>query len=351
MAKQVKIEKAELSGSEKKKLIIKIILFVLLAVGFIVSYVFNDKIFGEKSVFNQALTENALIDGLFQKIPAVIKTLRIFIIAYLINLVLKLIIKKTLIKSNKSKTIFNLVQSFLKWIIAIVTIIMVLAAWGVDTTTLLASAGILTLVIGLGAQSLVADIVAGIFIVFEGEFQVGDIVVIEGWRGTVSEIGMRVTKVEDAGGNIQIINNSQITKIINQTVQLSVAKCTMSIEYSESIEKVEILIRDYLDVLKAKIPSIIEGPFYKGVNSLSASSVDLLFVAKCKEEDIYQVQRELNRELKLMFDRENISIPFTQVVVHEPTGASSSITAKMAKEAYDFAKEQQGLSKYIEEKQ
>ena len=81
--------------------------------------------------------------------------------------------------------------------IVIIAAFAILSTWGVNTSTLLASAGVLTLVIGLGAQSLVADVVAGLFIVIEGEYLVGDIVVIDGWRGTVKEIGIRTTKVEE----------------------------------------------------------------------------------------------------------------------------------------------------------
>ena len=83
----------------------------------------------------------------------------------------------------------------------------------------------------LGAQSLIADIIAGLFTIFEGEYQVGDIVVIDGWRGTVEEIGIRSTRVVDSGGNTKIINNSEITTVINQTQHLSVVSTTISIEY------------------------------------------------------------------------------------------------------------------------
>lgn len=342
-------EKKKMTKEEKKSLIVKIIIHVVILAGFILSYVFYDKIFGEQSIFNSSPTEVTIVDTLWQNIPKVIKTFQIIIFAYLMNILLKLLIKKVLIRSNRSKTILNLIQSFIKWIIAIASVIMILAAWGVDTTTLLASAGILTLVIGLGAQSLVADIVAGVFIVFEGEYQVGDIVVIEGWRGTVTEIGIRVTKIEDAGGNVQIINNSEIKKIINQTVELSLAKCIVSIEYNESIPRVELIIRDNLDAIKKAIPDIVEGPFYKGVNALSTSSVDLLLMARCKEEDIYQVQRDLNRELKLLFDRENITIPFSQIVVHKSEKLEAKVTKKIEKEAKEFVTEQGELSKDIQE--
>lgn len=227
---------------------------------------------------------------------------------------------------------------------------MVLGAFGVDTTTLIASAGILALVVGLGAHSLISDVIAGLFIVVEGEYQVGDIVIIDDWRGTVKEIGIRTTKIEDAGGNIKIINNSEIKAIINQTKALSVAKATMSIEYGESIPRVEIILRDNLDAIRAAIPEIVEGPYYKGVNALSASSVDLLLVAKCKEEDIYTVQRAMNRELKLLFDKNNVNIPFPQIVLNQPVETSGKTTKKMESAADEFVGEQAAMSKHIEEK-
>ena len=227
---------------------------------------------------------------------------------------------------------------------------MMLGTLGVNTTALVASAGIAALIIGLGAQSLIADVIAGLFIVFEGEYKVGDIIVIDGWRGTVLEIGIRTTRIVDAGGNVKIVNNSSIHAVINQTKQLSVAKAYIGIEYGESLQRVELVIKNNLDNIKKNIPQIVEGPFYKGVDALGESSVDLLFMANCKEEDIYIVQRAMNRELKLLFDANNINIPFPQVVVNEPTTFEDvDLSKKQEKSANKFAAEQQQLSKELEE--
>ena len=93
------------------------------------------------------------------------------------------------------------------------------------------------LVIGLGAQSLVADILAGMFIIFEGEFQVGDIVTVGDWRGTVVEIGIRTTKIQDGGQNIKIISNKDVCGVINMTRDYSYAWVDLGIEYGESLER------------------------------------------------------------------------------------------------------------------
>ena len=239
-------------------------------------------------------------------------------------------------------------MSFIKWAIALTAVFLVLDAWGVPATATLTGAGVLALIIGLGSQSLVADILAGIFIVFEGEFQVGDIVIVDGWRGEVKEIGMRTTKLLDAGGNVKIVNNSEIKTIINQTQELSLAKANVSVSYNVRIEKVEAVIADNIAKIKEKIPAIEEGPFYKGVTELGESGVQLLFVAKCKEDDIYQVQRDLNREIKIMFDDNNIEIPFNQLVVHMGENADPQIITKQdIRKADRFNEEQKELSQDI----
>lgn len=270
----------EMSKKQKRRsLLISSILF-LIGVGIIVSFCFYEKIYGADSIFQKDYFNNQILNGIIHIVPSILNTLTIVVICYFLNKLLKWILTKCFAKTNRGITILRLLHSFLRWMIVIIAAFAILSTWGVNTSTLLASAGVLTLVIGLGAQSLVADVVAGLFIVIEGEYLVGDIVVIDGWRGTVKEIGIRTTKVEDAGGNLLIINNSEIKSLINQTTELSVAKCVMSVDYSEDIERVEEVIKSNLEEIGKNIPGIIEGPFYKGINELADSSVDVLMVAK-----------------------------------------------------------------------
>ncbi len=333
-----------------KNMTIRLCILLVLLVGVVVAFAFNSKIFGADSVFNQSISNNQIVDMMYQKIPAVIRTFQIVVIFIVLFKLVKLIMNSGFGKTNKQITIIKLLISFLRWILVIVTILLILSAWGVDTTTLLASAGILALVIGLGAQSLIADIIAGIFIVFEGDYQVGDIVVIDGWTGTVEEIGIRTTKVADAGGNVKIVNNSKISSIINQTHELSVAKCYMTIDYDESLERVELILKENLPKIKEKIPAIVAGPFYKGVTELADSSVNLLFMATCKEEDIFQVQRDLNREMYLLFNKNNISIPFNQLVISKRETISGTVSKKEEIQAKKFADHQAEISKGIDDK-
>ncbi len=308
---------------EQKKILSKYFILTLIGVVFIVlSAIFANEIYGENSIFAQPVTQNQFINTLYSKIPIVIRSIIIIIIVLVLSKLLRKLIHKTISSGNRKLTAAKLIDSFLKYFVAVLIILILLSTWGVDTGTLVASAGILSLIIGLGAQSLVSDIIAGLFIVFEEEYAIGDIVIIDGWRGTVQEIGIRTTKIVDAGGNTKIINNSNITEVINMTGDLSLAVCDVSIEYGESLERVEKVIKENLNQIKKNIPSVKEGPFYKGVSQLADSGVILKIVAKCSEEDKFQTQRDLNREIKLIFDKNNINIPFPQVVVNSPSKSS-----------------------------
>ena len=131
-------------------------------------------------------------------VPVLVNCFIYIVIVYAVCRLIRLLFSAKMKKNNRTKTVLSLFDGFVKYACAIAIIILVLKACGVDTTALVASVGVLTLVVGLGAQPLIADIIAGIFIIFEDEYHVGEIVTINDFRGTVMEIGIRSTKLIDA---------------------------------------------------------------------------------------------------------------------------------------------------------
>ncbi len=260
--------------------------------------------------------------------------------SYLIRLVIKLL--ENLFK--RGRALMDIFCSLVNAAAYVILAFLILKTVGVDTTAILAGIGILGLVVGLGAQPLISDILAGFFIVFERLFDIGDIIVVDGFRGTVKEIGIRTTQIVDAGGNIKIINNSDLKSIVNMTNQLSLAICDIGIEYGESLERVEAILKENLPKIKEAIPDIKEGPYYKGVAELADSAVVIRFVANCDEGNKYQVERDMNRQFKLLFDRNNINIPFPQVVLNQPT-SFETVTKNQQAKAKTFVEEQKELSK------
>ncbi|MBQ1356173.1 MAG: mechanosensitive ion channel family protein, partial [Solobacterium sp.] len=234
----------------------------------------------------------------------------------------------------RSETLGHLLLSILKYGGTIGALFYCLYLVGLDAGGLLASVGILSLVIGLGAQSLIQDIIAGIFIVFEGEFRVGDIVTIKEFRGTVLDIGLRTTKIMGMDGNIKIFNNSEISGVLNMTKETSVAMTTISIEYGQDIEYVEAVLARDLPALKKNNPKLLDGPTYLGVSELGASGVSLRIIAHCREEDVRGMNRYLNREVLQIFYRNGINVPFNNVTL-------SNLDPSPKKTMADFLAEQE----------
>jgi small conductance mechanosensitive channel len=248
----------------------------------------------------------------------VLESLGIVVFFWAFNKIVQLVIDALFGKRVKNITAFLLLKKVIRWAITFAALFLILTAFGVNSTAIVASVGIIGLVVSFGAQKLVEDVISGLFLIVEKQFQVGDIVIISDYRGVIQEIGLRTTKVVDAANlDVKIINNSDIRNVINLTTNVSTAICEMSIEYSQSIPEVENLINPFLPKIKEKYPEIIDGPNYLGVQVLGDSSVVLRYAAKVIEADKFKIQRAMNRELKIFFDENNINIPFPQLVIHK----------------------------------
>jgi len=235
------------------------------------------------------------------------------ILYYVISVIIKLFTRN----NTRGETIGILITSIVKVACMAIALILILSAWNVPTPTLLAGAGIIGLALSFGAQGILEDVFAGLSIIFEKQFVVGNFVEVEGFRGKVIEIGPRNTRIKNIYGNVLIIANSDIREIINLSEDLSFAISEISIEYSADLDKVEEIIKNSLPKIKEIIPAIIEGPIYDGVDQLGDSAVIVRVVAHCEEKDRINVRRILNKELKRVLDENGINIPFPQLVIHQ----------------------------------
>ena len=219
-------------------------------------------------------------------------------------------------KSGRVGTMSTVLISIIKYSMRIIGFCWVLTIIGVNVSTIFASIGILALIIGFGAESLVADIVTGVFVLFENEYNIGDIIEVDGFRGTVTEIGIRTVSVQDSGGNIKIINNSDLKNIINRSNQKSTAVCDIGVAYETDLEEFDKLVIKIIDEIIDRNPEAFKsGIKYLGVQELGDFSITLRFVAEAEENNVFATRRLLNKELKTAFDRHNVSIPFPQIQV------------------------------------
>lgn len=242
----------------------------------------------------------------------------IVLIVWLANILICSLLQWIADMKSSSRSIIGLTTSLVKFLSVIVGAVWALGVLGINLTAIFASLGVASLIVGFGAQSLIEDAVTGIFIIFEGQYQVGDIIVLDDFRGTVKHIGIRTTTIEDGGGNQKVVNNSDIRNMQNRSRNSSIAVCDLCISYNADIRNAE-------KVIQATLPKIYEQyntlflaqPRYLGVESLGESSVVLRIVADVAETDFFLGYRTLNRELKLMCDENGIEIPFNQIVVHK----------------------------------
>ena len=313
---------------KKAKKIRRIIWFVALALFVAIFFIFGfwvKQIFGEDSWIAKVADENGLYadnikEALFstKTVANLISSVSAFVWIYVAIGVISFLMRLFIRGSNRRKSVVALTTSFIKYAGYVVLFGMLLSIWipSFNTTTLLGGTAILALAIGFGAQSLMTDILSGVFIIFENNFTIGDIVTLdEDFRGEVIEIGIRTTMIKDGYGNVKIINNGDIRKMVNMTMFSSVVVCDIAIEYGENIKHVEEILNGNLAKIAKSIPAITEGPFYKGVHEFGDCGVVLRITAKCNESDRFQTTRDMNRELKLLFDKYNINIPVRQLEI------------------------------------
>ena len=234
----------------------------------------------------------------------------------LVRNILLFVLRSIKLKSRRGNTLLSLFDSLVRYAAVIIGICWSLAVAGVNVSTIFAGVGIIALIVGFGAESLIADVVTGFFILFENQYNVGDIIEIDGFRGEVSRIGIRTICVRDTGGNEKIINNSSMKNVLNRSDYQSVAVCDIGVPYEVDLDEIpEKMTRILAEIKKANEDIFIGELKYLGVEELADSCVVLRVMAEVNERDIYSGRRLLNKEMKTRLEKEGITVPYPQVNV------------------------------------
>lgn len=263
--------------------------------------------------------ENFLIGGDFRiSLTRVLNVVLAIAVVCLCYIILRWIFGLLAKRNNRSASIATLLLSLLKYVAVIAAIIWGLGILGVSMTAVFAGVGIIGLALGFGAQSLIEDIITGFFIIFEGQYGIGDIIVLDDFRGVVRSIGVRTTVLEDAGGNLKIVNNSDIRNLQNRSRNASLAICEVDVAYDTDLKALEKMLPPELARMFEEHRDLyLAAPDYMGVEELGESGVRLRFAVSCKEENFFAAKRRLARDLRVLFDEKGVEIPFPQVVVHQ----------------------------------
>lgn len=220
------------------------------------------------------------------------------------------------ISERRTVTVAKLLENIVAYVVMFVMLIAILGVFDINASGLLAGAGVIGLAVGFGAQSLVKDVITGLFILLEDQFSVGDYVRIGQFEGAVLEIGLRTTKMKSWTGEIHILPNGSITQVTNFSISNSVAFVDVSISYESDINRAEQVIEKLLQELPEKYEEMVTTPQLLGVQTLAASEVVLRVISEVEPMKHAVIARALRKEIKARLDLHGIEIPYPRMVLY-----------------------------------
>lgn len=217
--------------------------------------------------------------------------------------------------NKKQATVINLIKSIIKYLIIIIVLLLILEIFGINTSKILASLGIIGVLVGLALQDTIKNMLAGILIISDNRYNVGDYVKINDFTGTVINLGLQTTKLQAYTGETYTIINSNIQTIINYSELNTRVLLNLSIAYNTDINKLEKVLTKLNNKIK-KLPNVIGDLELLGLDSFNASDMTYMITIECKPNTHIILKRQILKLIKEEFDKENIEIPFTQVDLH-----------------------------------
>ena len=224
---------------------------------------------------------------------------------------------KYLKNKNKKRvnTTLSLINNCLKYIIIFLTILLILNSFGINVSSILAGLGIVAAVLTLAFQDLAKDFIAGISIVMEDQFEIGDNVMINGFRGDVIEMGLKTTRIRDYKGAVQIISNHMITEVTNYSLNPSLAEVTISVDSDNDLDKVEKIIRKTMETIDKTYDFLKGNTELWGVEMVDQNSVTYKVAVKTKTGKDFDIQRKMRRDLQDALTKTGIKMPQTHMEV------------------------------------
>ena len=229
----------------------------------------------------------------------------------------KILHYKNLNNKNKKRvnTTLSIINNCLKYIIIFLTILIILNSFGINVSSILAGLGIVAAVLTLAFQDLAKDFIAGISIVMEDQFEIGDNVMINGFRGDVIAMGLKTTRIKDYKGAVQIISNHMITEVTNYSLNPSLAEVTISVDSDNDLDKVEKIIKKTLDTVDKTYDFLKGKTELWGVEMVDQNSVTYKVAVKTKAGKDFDIQRKMRKDLQDALTKAGIKMPQTHMEV------------------------------------
>ena len=213
---------------------------------------------------------------------------------------------------QRVETVASLLRSIVTFVVVTLAVLTIMALVGIPLGPLLASAGVAGVALGFGAQSLVKDFLAGVFMIMEDQYGVGDVIDTGEAIGTVEEVTLRITRLRDAAGVTWYVRNGEIVRIGNKSQGYATAIVDMPVSYAENVERVLAVVRDIATGMgddPAWKERFVQPPEVLGVESIVGSTMTIRTVARCVPGENFAVQRELRERLKVALDEAGVQAP------------------------------------------
>jgi moderate conductance mechanosensitive channel len=231
---------------------------------------------------------------------------------------------------QRAKTMGDLLKSIVTGVLVAVFGTMILGELGVNIAPIIASAGIVGIALGFGAQSLVKDFLSGVFMIFEDQYGVGDVVDVGVASGTIEAVSLRVTRLRDQSGTVWYVPNGSILKVGNMSQNWARAVVDVSVGYREDLARVQRVLKDVAHDLWQDDDFhdvVIEEPEVTGVETMTPDAITVRVLIKTAPMRQWAIARELRQRIKARFDHEGIAMPFTQKVLFPSPGYAGSTAA------------------------
>jgi small-conductance mechanosensitive channel len=254
-----------------------------------------------------------------------------WIVSKFMNTIITRIVRRTIPRRSfvseieekkREDTLIKISQNFFGIFIWIAASLGILHSFGVPIAPLITGAGIIGVAVGFGSQSLVKDIITGLFIIAENQFRIGDFVCVDKYCGTVEDMTLRVTKLRQIDGTIHYVPNGEIKVASNKSKDYSKVDLKIGVGYNTDLDKLEELINKVGNDLAADDVfgvHIIEPPQFLRIDDFGDYSIRVHISGKVYPKKQYLITGEMRRRLKAMFDEIGIEIPYPTRVVHNTT--------------------------------
>lgn len=223
-------------------------------------------------------------------------------------------IKSSKIPKNRQKSIISLISNVARVFIIFISITIILEGYGIDTKSFITSLGVFSLVIGLALQDLLKDLITGFSIILEGHFNIGDWVLINSFKGEVISCSLRTTKIKAYTGEIKVISNRNITELINYSMDDCISIVDVEVAYEENIDNVDTIIKNMCNEFKNE--KFVHNIDFLGLNTIGSNGLEFRLAIKSSYSNSFAITRKLKRKIVDTFEKNNITIPYQQVVLH-----------------------------------